>query len=159
MIRRIVLAVVMVALLSVAAVPALSEAPPVPEAWTLDWCNNGIGWSIPGPGGGDPHCVQVDCCNWYQTDHVHDLGLEKFVNWILVLYTPGNFDGCQDTLTISVSTDGQQFYSLRTFPTTSVWLGGTWQKYRKFIWDPMSVRYVKLSIPYCYNDFSWALAP
>ncbi len=124
-----------------------------------DTCGNGTGYSIPGPAGGDPHCQTPDCCGWYQTSHVHDLG-QIFVNVHLILeYTPGFSDGCQGTLTGGDLPDGQNWASVYTGPTTTVDLDPPhqlWGTYIVCIEIPRMTpfRYVRVTVTNCYIDHS-----
>lgn len=122
-----------------------------------DVCNNNIGYSDPGPAGGEPHCVTADCCGWYQKSHVHDLGRIILKSDLIVEYIPGFSDGCKDTVTIAVSADNRNWTTVRTLPTTTVDLNPphqTWKKYMVKIHAVTSYRYVKVTIPKCYNDYS-----
>lgn len=124
-----------------------------------DACGNGVGYSIPGPSGGDEHCVATDCCSRYQQSHVHDLG-EIVENCHLVVeFTPGLADGCQGILTVEISPDGQSWAPVYTSPTTSVDLdppNRLWGKYVQCIEIPRMTpyRYVRVTISNCYNDYS-----
>ena len=124
-----------------------------------DTCGNGTGYSVPGPAGGDPHCQTPDCCGWYQLSHVHDLG-QIFVNVHLILeYTPGFADGCQGTLTVEISPDGQNWSLVYSGPTTTVDLNPPqqlWGTYILCIQIPRMTpfRYVRVTIPNCYVDHS-----
>ncbi|MCX7750115.1 MAG: hypothetical protein N2320_00870 [Candidatus Bipolaricaulota bacterium] len=124
-----------------------------------DSCGNGVGYSVPGPSGGDPRCQAPDCCGWYQVSHVHDLGA-KFINVHLVLeYTPGFLDGCQGTLTVEISPDGQSWVSVHTAPTTTVDLAPPhqlWGTYSICVRVPRMTefRYVRVTITNCYVDYS-----
>lgn len=124
-----------------------------------DACGNGTGYSVPGPGGGDPRCLTADCCNWYQVSHVHDLG-GTVVNVHLVLeYTPGFLDGCQGTLTVEISPDGQGWTPIYTAPTTTVDLNPPHQLWGTHITclrvERMTpFRYVRVTVTNCYVDYS-----
>lgn len=131
-------------------------------AW--DVCNNGIGYSIPGPAGGEPHCTYVDCCNWYQTVHVHDLGSVVPIADLIVEYTPGFYDGCEDIVTIDTSADDVSWTTIASFPTHSVDecpedpTQQCWRHYIEKFHDVMNFQYVRITIPECYNDYSAACA-
>lgn len=124
-----------------------------------DTCGNGVGYSIPGPAGGDPHCSTPDCCGWYQVSHVHDLQ-QNFVNVHLILeYTPGFSNGCQGTLTVEISLDNHTWIPVYTGPTTTVDLNPPhqlWGIYMTCINIPRMTefRYVRVTVTNCYIDYS-----
>ena len=127
-----------------------------------DVCGNGVGYSVPGPAGGDPHCLGSgvpDCCSWYQVSHVHDLG-ETVVNvHLIVEFTPGFADGCQGTLTVEISPDNQNWTPIYSSPTTTVDLNppnqlwGTYMICNK-VPRGEEYRYVRVTIQNCYVDYS-----
>lgn len=124
-----------------------------------DTCGNGVGYSIPGPAGMDPHCTTPDCCSWYQVSHVHDLQ-QKLVNVHLILeYTPGFSNGCQGTLTVEISLDNQTWLPVYTGSTTTVDLNPPhqlWATYMICITIPRATefRYVRVTVTNCYIDYS-----
>lgn len=126
---------------------------------SFDTCGNGIGYSIPGPAGGDPHCQTPDCCGWYQLSHVHDLR-EKFINVHLILeYTPGFSDGCQGTLTVEISPDNQTWIPVYSGPTKTVDLNPPNQLWGTYmlcvrIERATEFRYVRVTVTNCYLDYS-----
>ncbi len=129
------------------------------ELGPSDVCGNGIGYSLPGPAGGDPHCGTPDCCSWYQISHVHDLQ-KTVINVHLILeYTPGLSDGCQGTLTVEISPDNQTWVLVYTGPTTTVDLNPPhqlWGTYLLCVGIPRMTefRYVRVTITNCYVDYS-----
>jgi len=125
-----------------------------------DVCGNGIGSSYPGPNG-DPtgHCKLNDCCNWYQTDHIHDLGKIIAKGDLIIEYSPGFTAGCNDTVLVDVSPDQINWTPVASFPTTSVDTcppNQCWKHYVKKIHNVTNFRYVHIVIPKCYNDYSAA---
>jgi len=120
-----------------------------------DVCGNGIGWSSPNT---DSHCTKADCCGWYVTTQVHDLGQSQMGPVSLfVQYAPGFGDGCSSNAIISKSADNVTWTQLASVPVSSHQLsGGGWQKFNTTIPDVRDVRYVKVQIDDCYNDWSSA---
>lgn len=153
------LAVVLTAcgLLHVAQTTEAVEPPP-----PIDKCNNGYGTSIPGYGS-DRHCLTYDCCNWYQTDHIHYVG-PRFAKTIDFSYTPGFTDGCRGTLTLSTynglitetNKKSVAFTDWGSINVVSRRLGGGWTTYHGTLDFPhlISFNHVKIKISPCYNDYS-----
>ena len=130
-------------------------------AW--DKCNNGSGYSVPGPAGGDKHCTCDDCCNWYQTSHIHDLGSIISKSDLIVEYMPGYYHCCVDNVTIETSPDNVSWTTIATFATHSVdecpeKPDQCWKNYTRKIHDVTNFRYVNITIPKCFNDYSAAYA-
>lgn len=127
-----------------------------------DVCGNGVGYSVPGPAGRDPHCLACgvpDCCGWYQVSHVHDLGKTVVNVHLIVEFTPGFADGCQGKLTVEISQDNQNWTLIYTSPTTTVDLNPPnqfWGTYMICVEVPrmMPYRYVRVTIENCYLDYS-----
>lgn len=140
---------------------AIDNTPPIltkevgdPKIVTEE-CGNGIGWSEPGIG--QPYCDIVDCCSWYQTAHIHDLGSVLPSGDVYLEYTPGKYDGCTDTATFYYSTDGTtwtEFYSTLTISVDTCPPNKCWKKYDTTQLVPGDFRYIKIEIPNCYNDYS-----
>jgi len=119
-----------------------------------DVCGNGRGWSSPNT---DSHCTVADCCGWYVTTHVHDLGQKQTGPVSLfVRYAPGYNEGCSSNAVISKSADNATWTQLASIPVTTRDSadGSGWQKYNTTIPDVRDVRYVKVQIDGCYNDWS-----
>ena len=130
-------------------------------AW--DKCDNGTGYSVPGQAGGDPHCTCADCCNWYQTAHIHDLNSTIQKSDLIVEYMPGYYDGCSDNVTIETSPDNVSWITVATNSTTSNDTCPSspyqcWETYTLKIHSVTNFRYVRITIPNCYNDYSAAYA-
>lgn len=127
----------------------------------VEECNNGRGRSIPGLPNPMPYCTKVDCCNWYQTAHIHDVS--HLYNYFLTHptitihyhYTPGYSQYCRDTLTLSTSTDGTNFSPKKHLEVTSVWGSEGWKEYKDEVTVNGAFKYIKIEIPKCYNDHSW----
>ena len=127
----------------------------------VEECNNDHGWSIPGLSKPMPYCTKKDCCNWYQTAHVHDVSplssyiADKAAATITYSHTPGFTHNCGDTLTLSTSTDGTDFTTQETRQVVSQWQGGHWRKYTENTVTVIApFNYIKIAIPHCYNDYS-----
>lgn len=160
MTRKVVSAAAILVLLSLAFVPAMEAAPPSPQFLFQDICSNGVGWSVPGPAGGDPTCgTTVDCCAMFQTAHVHDLGQVFKPKKLIVLYTPGLYAGCEDTMTVSVSKDAVTWTVVKTATVISAPSGGGWETYAMTlnVAQRIRFRYVQIQIPACFNDLSEAI--
>ncbi len=124
-----------------------------------DSCGNGTGYSIPGPAGGDPRCLTADCGSWYQVSHVHDLGAPVINVHLILEYTPGLRDGCQGTLTVEISSDGQNWTPIPTAPTTTVDLHPPHQLWGSYvICLPVprmeTFRYIPVTVDRCDVDGS-----
>jgi len=140
--------------------------PYIVKASGYDVCGNGTGWSFPqsktqtcGWGywhsGGPKYGYIQDCCCCYLKSHVHDLGKIFQDKKVMIEYQPGWAKGCTDTMTIYASTDNQN------------WRKITSHKVNQPTWNPKTTfqekiniygefRYIKISIPHCYNDYSSA---
>ena len=125
-----------------------------------DTCGNNIGYS---DNPSDSHCSTTDCCNWYQKYHVHDLGVNITQNVsINVDFKSGGSHGCKDNATISTSANNITWlqagiFSLESIDTSK---GGgphqLWATTTYTISDyDNTFQYVKISIPRCYNDWSY----
>ncbi len=128
-------------------------------------CGNGIGYSIPDPTmSWNPHYCQGgrDCCNWYVKSHVHDLQKELTGNYSIYLtYRPGLVSGCSSPLYVYVSSDNQTWIKIFNGTSTSNDLDGDpsypqdWQDYSLTLNYDGTFRWVKVSIPDCYVDWSY----
>lgn len=131
-----------------------------------DRCHFGKGWSEPqkaaetcGWGyyysGAPKYGYVKDCCCCYLKSHIHDLG-EIFQNKRLQIeYTPGWSKGCRDTMTVYSSLDGENWNEILSKRVTQP----TWHPkttFQEIIEIKNSFRYIKISIPHCYNDYSSA---
>lgn len=124
-----------------------------------DKCGNDVGYSVPGPAGGDQHCLVSDCCSWYQVSHVHDLGKDVINCHLILAYVPGFADGCTGVLTVDISQDNQAWQTVYTSPTTTVDLDPPrqiWGMYLVTIDIPRMTpfRYVRVTVSNCYVDYS-----
>lgn len=101
----------------------------------------------------------VDCCNWYQTSHIHDLEKEVIsTRKVVIYYTPGYADRCEDQLLVEISSDGKIWRKVLTLPVVSIDTNPPLQKWKTYTYEitkPLKkFRYVKMSIPKCYIDYS-----
>ncbi|MEM2963762.1 MAG: discoidin domain-containing protein, partial [Candidatus Anstonellales archaeon] len=118
-----------------------------------DVCGNGKGWSEPGPP--QTNCNIIDCCNWYQTAHIHDLGQVLPSGNVYMEYTPGYSEGCSDVAKFYYSSDGNSWTEFYSESVTSIWQSG-WKKYNTTQLVPAAFRYIKIEIQNCFNDYSSA---
>ena len=129
----------------------------LPPSKFSDVCGNGRGWSIPSMSERpNSHCITVDCCNWYRRSHVHDVGALLGSGRLVVEVAPGSFKGCEDKVTVSVSSDGVGWNSVGSFEVTSKREENSWNwvKYSHSFDVSTPFRYVKVNVPHCYNDWS-----
>lgn len=120
-----------------------------------DECNNGRGYSLPNT---DPHCTEKDCCGWYVTTQVHDMGQIIKGDNILVVELASSFaDGCQSTAIVSVSPDNEKWNEVARIQTISKQnADGSWMRQAEKLKISESFQYVKIKIDQCYNDYSKA---
>ncbi|MFC2174670.1 PKD domain-containing protein [archaeon] len=125
-----------------------------------DGCNNGIGYS---PNQADSHCGTVDCCNWYQKWHVHDLQVSITQNVsINVDVKSGGSHSCKDNVTVYTSNNNISWVqagmqSLESLDT-SMGDGGhqLWATHTYTIPGyNTTFQYVKVEVPKCFNDWSY----
>ena len=153
---------------SVVKPQAISNANPLAQHIVyFDECDNDIGYSYgtPWPYTDDPHtCLsgKQDCCGWYIMNHVHDLG--EVINGtydLYILYRPGFNEGCTDTVKVYVSEDNQTWTKIAQEPVKAHDMDGD-GKYPQ-VWQQGVLnienytgrfRWVKVSIPNCFNDYS-----
>jgi len=126
-----------------------------------DACEYNGGWSEPEsaakrcgwPPGREGY--KKDCCCCYLKSHIHDLR-EKFENKkVFIEYRPGLYKGCSDTMKVYSSLDGKSWNRVATIAVKQE----TWHPkttYQTTIEVPGSFRYIKITIPHCYNDYSSA---
>lgn len=140
--------------------------PHIVKASGYDVCGNGTGWSFPeskaqtcGWGywheGGAKYGYVQDCCCCYLKSHVHDLGEIFYDKKVMIEYQPGWAKGCTDTMTVYASTDNQNWREITSHKVSQP----TWNPKTTFQ-EKINVygdfRYIKISIPHCYNDYSSA---
>lgn len=124
-----------------------------------DSCEYNGGWSEPEsaakycgwPPGNEGY--KRDCCCCYLKSHIHDLR-EKFEDKkVLIKYRPGLHQGCSDTMKVYSSVDGENWRRVLSIPVTQeTWSPKTTYENTVDILGPF--RYIKISIPHCYNDYS-----
>lgn len=98
------------------------------------------------------HAPETATCSSFTVDHVHDLGATfPSTTTVKVRYSPGFGPTCSGTATFSVSTDKVTWVQAGTqsYPSGH----GT---YTYYLTPGRSVRYVKVSVPGCYVDWSSA---
>ncbi len=127
-------------------------------------CGNGIGYSIPDPFfSWSPHYCHGggDCCNWYVKSHVHDLQQNLTGNYsISITYRPGFGEGCTSPLYVDVSADNSTWTRIFTGNSTSHDMDGnpsypqSWRDYTLNLNYNGTFRWIKVSIPNCYVDWS-----
>lgn len=133
-----------------------------------DRCEWGPGWSEPQsaaekcgwpPGEGR---FWKDCCCCYIKSHIHDLGYVSPAfskvfedRKVKIEYRPGLGKGCSTEMTVYSSVDGEDWKEVVNIPVTQE----TWHPkttYQDIIEVSGKFRFIKISIPHCYNDYSSA---
>ena len=166
MVRRLVLALTVMAglfiLVAPARAPAAAGVPEVAPVIRYDACGNGRGCSWPGPG---------DACNMFQTYHVYDLAYNNPWTVLQLLYEPGFGGGCRDTLKVYVSpppcecNPNVQWTLIYQVAAKTMPYGGAWYIYQRSLnratamypW-PAVFQCVKSELAVCYNDDGLVIA-
>ena len=112
-------------------------------------CDNGVGYSIPGPEVGIFICYLKDCCCCYQEAHVHDLG-EKVTKpmKLSVQFQLGTSGECKDRVKIYASPDGEEWTYLGSKTCNGM------KNCSTTVYSYGPLRYVKLKASKCYLDWS-----